>query len=362
MRTFSIWRHALFALSLLTFSSTALAAKPSEPPAKQDHPAQAHQAKGKHVKHKTAAVPKAKASSAADRVRQAKQHPAKPAAKPKAHDPKAAADHKTAPKTGKDKTAKAHGRTARRVDPPPQPKPAAPKPCLHDAVNIVRGSDNHAETLVLTRCNGRPVDGALAHFSSLIAPNLAAAPSSAKPGHKATTQPAKQLDVGLLNRIQAISSHFQGKTIRIASAYRPLASRSYHQTGRAMDLVVNGVSNEDLVAFCRTLPDTGCGFYPNSTFVHVDVRTPGTGHVYWIDASKPGEPARYVTSWPEKESSDQSASPPAGLSHDDHPAEEASAQETPPALPEKTETAPAKQPGNGDVELDSKQQEQKKAR
>jgi hypothetical protein len=28
------------------------------------------------------------------------------------------------------------------------------------------------------------------------------------------------------------------------------------------------------------------------------VREPGTGHVSWIDASGPGEAARYVTAWP----------------------------------------------------------------
>jgi hypothetical protein len=44
--------------------------------------------------------------------------------------------------------------------------------------------------------------------------------------------------------------------------------------------------------------DTGCGYYPNSSFVHVDVRQPGTGHVAWIDASGPGEPPHYVASWP----------------------------------------------------------------
>jgi hypothetical protein len=52
------------------------------------------------------------------------------------------------------------------------------------------------------------------------------------------------------------------------------------------------------VAFCRGLRDTGCGYYPNSSFVHFDVRPGGTGHVYWIDASGPGEAARYVSSWP----------------------------------------------------------------
>jgi hypothetical protein len=65
-----------------------------------------------------------------------------------------------------------------------------------------------------------------------------------------------------------------------------------------MDFRIEGVKNEDVVAFCKTLDDTGCGYYPNSSFVHVDVRDPGAGHVAWIDASGPGEAPRYVASWP----------------------------------------------------------------
>jgi hypothetical protein len=50
--------------------------------------------------------------------------------------------------------------------------------------------------------------------------------------------------------------------------------------------------------FAKTLGDTGCGFYPNSSFVHIDVRDAGAGHVTWIDASGPGETPRYVPTWP----------------------------------------------------------------
>src|SRR4029078_12850254 len=55
---------------------------------------------------------------------------------------------------------------------------------------------------------------------------------------------------------------------------------------------------EDVFAFCTTLSDTGCGYYPNSSFVHLDVRDPGAGHVTWIDASGPGESPRYGSAWP----------------------------------------------------------------
>ena len=32
--------------------------------------------------------------------------------------------------------------------------------------------------------------------------------------------------------------------------------------------------------------------------MHVDVRPAGTGHVYWIDTSGPGEKPNYVKQWP----------------------------------------------------------------
>lgn len=65
-----------------------------------------------------------------------------------------------------------------------------------------------------------------------------------------------------------------------------------------MDISVMGISNRDLFRLCHTLDDVGCGFYPHSKFVHVDVRLPGTGHAFWIDESAPGEPSHYVDAWP----------------------------------------------------------------
>src|SRR5262249_26250355 len=60
--------------------------------------------------------------------------------------------------------------------------------------------------------------------------------------------------------------------------------------GKAIDFHVVGVPNEVVRDFCRTLKNVGCGYYPNSTFVHMDVRDKDA---FWIDYSKPGEPPRY---------------------------------------------------------------------
>lgn len=108
----------------------------------------------------------------------------------------------------------------------------------------------------------------------------------------------KQIDDGLVSRLQAVAREFPGKKVTVVSGYRPQSSGSYHKLARAMDFRVEGVKNEDLVTFCRGLSDTGCGYYPNSSFVHVDVRDRGTGTVSWIDTSGPGEAAHYVKQWP----------------------------------------------------------------
>ncbi len=57
-----------------------------------------------------------------------------------------------------------------------------------------------------------------------------------------------------------------------------------------MDFSVEGVPNTVVRDFCRTFRNAGVGYYPNSSFVHLDVRT---GKAYWIDYSHPGEAPHY---------------------------------------------------------------------
>ena len=56
---------------------------------------------------------------------------------------------------------------------------------------------------------------------------------------------------------------------------------------------MRGIENIELYNFLKTLPKVGVGYYPNSTFVHLDVRD---RKYMWTDVSEPGEPARYVRS------------------------------------------------------------------
>lgn len=204
-------------------------------------------------------------------------------------------------------------KTAKRAEAPK-------RRCTGSSITIDRGG-LEGMTLPLVDCRDRPVESSQVALSVLARPwgaqkpatlpahppKLAAA-SHAHPG-KTSTLPLGQapgelapgvrlLDKGLLLRLDAISRRFPGRTLSVVSGYRPQSRGSLHQGGRAIDLRVAGVSNEELVAFCKTLPDTGCGYYPNSSFVHVDVRNAGTGAVSWIDSSGPGESPHYVRRWP----------------------------------------------------------------
>ena len=98
--------------------------------------------------------------------------------------------------------------------------------------------------------------------------------------------------------LASISANFPGRVIYLISGYRRDGHDNYHRQGRAMDFFVQGVKNASVFQTCRKLRDVGCGYYPNNRFVHVDVRPPLSGRAMWIDTSAPGQPSRYVDSWP----------------------------------------------------------------
>ncbi|WP_437943229.1 DUF882 domain-containing protein [Sorangium sp. So ce281] len=205
---------------------------------------------------------------------------------------------------------------------------APPKPC-HGPVLSMDRSGLEPERLELVDCKGKPREEARRALSLLArpwgtprpilsdegAPARKSAAASRK-GRRAGDAPraagsrasgalageiapgVRLLDPGLLSRIDALARRYPGRLVSLVSGYRPQSQGSLHQTGRALDLRIAGVRNDELAAACRALADTGCGYYPNSSFVHVDVRAPGTGSVSWIDASGPGEAPRYVTAWP----------------------------------------------------------------
>jgi uncharacterized protein YcbK (DUF882 family) len=99
----------------------------------------------------------------------------------------------------------------------------------------------------------------------------------------------------LLRVLAYLAHHFNGRTIVVVSAYRSEKNgnngTSRHGSGEAIDIRVEGVPNEVLRDYCLTLTKVGVGYYPRSSFVHVDIRSKA---VYWVDWSRPGEPPLYL--------------------------------------------------------------------
>jgi uncharacterized protein YcbK (DUF882 family) len=92
--------------------------------------------------------------------------------------------------------------------------------------------------------------------------------------------------------IYKVARHFPAQRLEVVSGYRhPRIARlkgvpkSYHTRGRALDFRVPGVPNARLRDYLRTFKKVGIGYYPNSTFVHLDVREKRSA--YWVDESGP---------------------------------------------------------------------------
>lgn len=194
----------------------------------------------------------------------------------------------------------------------PKAKPVVDWRCRRRPVRFVRGTGEQ-DVFPLVRCDGSVAPEALDRLSLMMRPPHVERPSSGLLPDEADAEAAAHgewiAEVRLANprllwAIQRIADAFPWRAIYVYSGYRPGAlvagtsHHSLHSAARAVDIQVHGISNTKVFEICRTLDDVGCGFYPNSKFVHVDVRRPGTGHAVWIDASGPGEPPRYVDAWP----------------------------------------------------------------
>ena len=218
--------------------------------------------------------------------------------------------------------------------------------CLKAPVEIRRLRSRDAPTWVgsLTDCNGRPTLRAMAalallsqpmrsfamnlpaamgelrrvapaaglHLVDDVAPPRARTRRGAPPAQPTATVPrdphtrdpmievargARALHPRMLQLLQAIVEHFPGRPIEVVSGYRPGEGASRHSHARALDLRLVGVRHEALRDFARTLPGAGVGFYPNSVFIHLDVRDTDEGSAFWTDYSGPGETPRYGH-WP----------------------------------------------------------------
>jgi LysM repeat protein len=171
---------------------------------------------------------------------------------------------------------------ADHADPPPPsntPEAWGKRRARPGFVRLVRGSD--AIEVRLIGRHGHLAPGALADLSKM----LRFDPTGARIA----------IDPRLAALVAQVSDHFGGRPIHVVSGFRPYSPVQYtrhsnHNAGKAMDFSIEGIPTTAVRDFCRTFRDAGVGFYPNSTFVHLDVRT---GKSYWIDTSRAGEAPRY---------------------------------------------------------------------
>lgn len=93
----------------------------------------------------------------------------------------------------------------------------------------------------------------------------------------------------LLDLVYKAMLHFKAPLVHVVSGYRPDRAGSRHTQGRAIDMVLPGVTNEQLADYVRTFGFVGVGIYPTSGFVHLDVRDVS---YFWVDNSLPDERSR----------------------------------------------------------------------
>lgn len=150
-------------------------------------------------------------------------------------------------------------------------------------VDLFRIATSERLTVTLLDTRGRVRPQVPAQLASFLRPRNA--PSKQKPPHKR-----------LIALLAEVSNHFGGRRINVASGYRLAKGYTSHQSrhvaGAAIDLRVDGVPNRKLCDYLRHFDDVGVGFYPNSTFVHFDVRD---RNAYWIDVSGPGQKPVYLS-------------------------------------------------------------------
>jgi hypothetical protein len=100
----------------------------------------------------------------------------------------------------------------------------------------------------------------------------------------------------LLDLVYRAMRHFDAPLVHLVSGYRADRAGSRHTQGRAIDMVLPGVSNEELADYVRTFGFVGVGIYPKSGFVHLDVRE---ASFFWLDNSLPDERCRTEPMLPE---------------------------------------------------------------
>lgn len=104
------------------------------------------------------------------------------------------------------------------------------------------------------------------------------------------TGKTKAIPERLLWHLYLVGYHFDAP-LEIVSAYRHKERKSSrHKQGRAVDFRIEGVDTKQIWEYCKRFDNVGLGYYPNSDFIHMDLRDRS---YYWIDESGPGQKAKY---------------------------------------------------------------------
>ena len=93
----------------------------------------------------------------------------------------------------------------------------------------------------------------------------------------------------LVELAYAAARHFRAPYAFVVSGYRSGRPSSRHGQGRALDFVLPGVTDRRLAGWLRSQGFVGVGVYPNSGFVHLDVRARS---YFWSDTSGPDQRGR----------------------------------------------------------------------
>jgi len=154
----------------------------------------------------------------------------------------------------------------------------------------------------------------------------------------AATGSRPRVDPRLIALLADVSEHFGGRPMRVVSGWRDHSyfEDSRHKHSQAVDFSIPGVANTVLRDYLRRFRNCGVGYYPNSSFVHLDVRETAA---YWVDYAGPGEAPR-TKPRPDVNPKTEPTEPSgpieeAGADNDDSPAAAAQPTATPTPLPKK---------------------------
>lgn len=100
-----------------------------------------------------------------------------------------------------------------------------------------------------------------------------------------------QVSPRLLDLIYHAAQHFKVFHVHLVSGIRNDRSGSRHSHGLAADIVLPGVSDEELAAYFRPQGFLGVGIYTRAGFVHVDVREKS---YFWLDKSPPNKRLKII--------------------------------------------------------------------